>query len=193
MPIIDHFSILAPFYERFIPLRNSEKFSQIVGLPIEGALLDAGGGTGRVAKSLRGLAGLIVVADLSMGMLNQIQSDEGLYPVNSHTERLPFPDDSFERVIMIDALHHVLNQSETAGELWRVIKPGGKIIVEEPDVRTFSVKLVALAEKLALMRSHFLSPPVIATLFDDAHARIKIEQDGLNAWVIIEKLLFAKT
>ncbi len=63
MPLIDHFSILAPLYEHFIPLRNPDRLIQMTGLPVQGALLDAGGGTGRVAKALRGLAGPIVVAD----------------------------------------------------------------------------------------------------------------------------------
>jgi SAM-dependent methyltransferase len=187
MSIIDHFGLFAPFYERFIPLRNSEKLIQIAGLPVEGALLDAGGGTGRVAKSLRVLAGQIVVADLSPRMLNQIQSEHGIWPVNSQSEHLPFSDGFFERVIMVDALHHVCDQHETAVELWRVLKPGGRIVIEEPDVRTFSVKVIALAEKLALMRSHFLTPPEIAGLFDTNPTRIHIVQDGFNAWVIIDK------
>lgn len=187
MPLFDHFSILAPLYEHFIPLRNPDRLVQMTGLPVQGALLDAGGGTGRVAKALRGLAGAIVVADLSTGMLNQIPANNGLWPVNSHSERLPFPGEIFERVIMIDALHHVCDQAETANELWRVLKPGGRIIIEEPDVRTFSVKLVALAEKLALMRSHFLSPPAIAALFEAPQARVTIENEGFNAWVMIEK------
>ncbi len=57
---------------------------------------------------------------------------------------------------MVNALHHVCNQQETVNELWRTLQPGGRIVIEEPDVRTFAVKLFALGEKLALMRSHFL-------------------------------------
>ena len=59
---------------------------------------------------------------------------------------------------MVDALHHVIHQGQTAREMYRVLKPGGRIVIEEPDIRKFGVKLIAVAEKLLLMRSHFLSP-----------------------------------
>ena len=65
---------------------------------------------------------------------------------------------------------------------------GGKIVIEEPDIRNFGVKFVALAEKVALMRSHFISPPRIAGFFSDTQSRTRIEQDGFNAWVIIDRL-----
>ncbi len=76
---------------------------------------------------------------------------------------------------------------DTAGELWRVLKPGGRLVIEEPDIRTLIVKAIAIAEKLTLMRSHFLSPPGIAKLFPFPDARAIIEREGYNAWVVVEK------
>lgn len=188
MPLLDHFGLLAPFYERFIPLRQPEKLIELAGLPDAGPLLDAGGGTGRVAKALRGLASQVVVADISFGMLRQATVKDGLRPVCSHTEALPFPDEAFTRIIMVDALHHVCSQVETAAELWRLLQPGGKIVIEEPDIGTLAVKAVAVMEKLALMRSHFLGPDQIAALFPYPDARSSIQREGFNAWIIVEKL-----
>jgi len=65
------------------------------------------------------------------------------------------------------------------------VKPGGRIIIEEPDIRNFRVKLLALGEKLALMRSHFLSPQQIFSLFDN-EAMKRIVVDGWTAWLVIE-------
>lgn len=187
MPILDHFGLLAPFYDRAIPLNHSDKLIQVIDLPTTGALLDAGGGTGRVANALKELAPSIFVADLSMKMLQQAGIKNGLCLVNSHTEELPFPNGYFERVIMVDAFHHVCDHSKTAGELWRVLKPGGRLVIEEPDIRNFSVKLIAVAEKLALMRSHFIQPPDIAALFPYSNAQIEIQNEGFNTWVIVKK------
>lgn len=187
MPVFDHFDLLAPFYERFIQPRPPEELLTHLDLPAQGALLDAGGGTGRVSQFLREHAQPVVVADLSCRMLAQARQKEGLRPVCSHTEHLPFPDETFARIIMVDALHHVCDQRATAHELWRLLQPGGRLVIEEPDLRRFAVKGIALAEKLALMRSHFLAPAHIAALFDFPGARVSIDSGGFNAWIVVEK------
>jgi demethylmenaquinone methyltransferase/2-methoxy-6-polyprenyl-1,4-benzoquinol methylase len=183
-----HFKWLAPYYERFIQPKAPELILAQLGLPQpEGALLDAGGGTGRVAQFLVGKTNQVVVADLTFEMLLEARWKDGVTAIHSHTEELPFPDEYFCCVIMVDALHHVVDQAATIRELWRVLKPGGRVIIEEPDIRRLRVKLLALAEKLTLMRSHFLSPRQILALFDDDRARKRIEVDGWTAWMILEK------
>ncbi len=185
MPFPDHFALLAPFYEKLIPLRDAEALVRHLALPVDGPILDAGGGTGRVAAALREHAPLVVVADESLSMLRQAARKDGLAPLGAHTESLPFPKDTFPRILMVDALHHVADQQRTARELWRVLAPGGLLVIEEPDVRRPLVKGIAVFEKLALMRSHFLSPPHIAALFPPATASILT--DDFNAWVLIRK------
>jgi ubiquinone/menaquinone biosynthesis C-methylase UbiE len=186
MPL-DHFDLLAPLYDRFIQYKKPEKLINLVELPFEGIILDAGGGTGRVAQWLNVNLSQIFVVDSSHSMLRQAVNKRGLDSVCSQTESLPFADDSFDRIVMVDALHHVFDQSITAQEMWRLVKPGGKIIIEEPNIKFFSVKLVAIAERLALMRSRFLSPDQIASLFSEKEAQISIENEGYNTWIIVAK------
>lgn len=180
-----HFNFLAPFYDRAIPFQRLEQTLKVLDLPHAGSLLDAGGGTGRVAEALRPHVGSVIVADVSWGMLSQARQ-KGLTAASVESERLPFADGTFDRVLMVDALHHVVHQGETVRELFRVLKPGGRLVIEEPDLRTFPVKLIAIAEKVALMRSHFLSPPQIASLLPPA-AKVRVEAEEHTAWVIAEK------
>jgi demethylmenaquinone methyltransferase/2-methoxy-6-polyprenyl-1,4-benzoquinol methylase len=182
----DHFTHLAPFYDRAIPFTTLLNLLEQGNFSEKDWVLDAGGGTGRVASALAPYVKKVVVADLSQGMLIQA-SRKKLDVVHSPVESLPFENDSFNRIIMVDALHHVFNQQGTANEMWRVLAPGGMIIIQEPDVRRLSVKLVALAEKILLMRSHFLSPERIAGLFIACPCEIQQVDDGFSTWILVRK------
>jgi len=187
MPAFDHFGALAPSYERFIKPKSPEDMLRIADLPTNGALLDVGGGTGRTAQFMLNNASQVVVVDISIKMLLQATLKKGLETTCSCAEQLPFADASFERVIIVDALHHVYDQDQTARELWRVLKPGGRIVIEEPDIRNWFVKLIAIAEKLTLMQSRFLAPPKIEALFAELDAKIWTERNGYVSWIVVEK------
>jgi hypothetical protein len=58
MPIFDHFDFLAPLYETFIPPKDPQEMWAMANLPVSGALLDAGGGTGQVAWAIAPLPNL---------------------------------------------------------------------------------------------------------------------------------------
>lgn len=187
MPLIDHFDLLAPIYDRVIRPPETEKWGKLADLPAEGRLLDAGGGTGRIAQALRDKVGEAIVVDRSLGMLRKANEKKDLGTTCLQTELLPFPDQSFDRIIMVDALHHVCDQERTIRELWRVLRAGGRVVVEEPDIGMLSVKLVALAEKIALMRSRFLRPARIEALFSFEDASTYIERQGVTAWIVAKK------
>jgi ubiquinone/menaquinone biosynthesis C-methylase UbiE len=188
MPLLDHFSLIAPYYDRWFKSTEPEFLRSILDLPVSGMVLDAGGGTGRISKFLQGMAGSFVIADETLGMLRQALHKDTLAPVCTSTEFLPFPTGFFDRILMVDALHHVSDSHQTASELWRVLKAGGKIVIEEPDIRDFAVKLVALAEKMLLMRSHFLVASEIEHLFSYPQTTTRVEHDDHTVWVVVEKI-----
>lgn len=183
MPGFDHFDLIAPIYSR-VTYSKTDVMREVASLPVRGRLLDVGGGTGRVANAIRDLVDDVTISDVSFGMLKEMHP-AALKPVCGYSESLPFADESFERVIMVDALHHVVDHAHSAREMLRVLKPGGVLVIEEPDIRTFGVKLIAIAEKLLLMRSHFLAPDQIVKLFESGETSIK-SADG-TAWVIVKK------
>jgi ubiquinone/menaquinone biosynthesis C-methylase UbiE len=187
MAPFNHFDFLAPYYDRFEKTSDPTRICELTGLPASGLLLDVGGGTGRKSYPLMEMVTGIVIADSSIGMLYQANMKGGFTTICSESERLPFEDESFERVIMVDALHHVSDYRVTTNEMWRVVKSGGRIVIEEPDIRTIPVKIMAIIEKVALMRSHFISPQNIAQSFDYPDAKVNIEVEASTAWIVIDK------
>ncbi len=185
--MFDHFGLLAPFYEVFIPPKYPETLSDLLQMPEEGRLLDLGGGTGRVSQFFSQHSSQIVVCDISLPMLQQSTDKDDIVQVNAHSEQLPYPDNAFDRVIMVDALHHVIDQQDTAREMWRVLKPGGRIVIEEPNHHHWVVKIVAWAEKAFLMRSHFLNPRQITELFQSTNSFMTIHEEGYTGWITIHK------
>ena len=180
----DHFGFISPLYAR-VKYSELDTLREMMALPATGGkLLDVGGGTGRVSLAVRDLVDMAIVCDVSMGMLNKTHRAR-LLPVRGGSETLPFPGNFFERVIMVDALHHVADHAQTAREMFRVLKPGGRIVIEEPDIKTFGVKLIALMEKALIMRSHFLEAKQIAALFPPATANIHTKDS--TVWIVVEK------
>ena len=103
MPL-DHFDILAPIFSR-VGYSSLETMLVQADLPTPGRVLDAGGGTGRVASAIHYHAGVVVIADPSLGMLAQADRTK-LELACSNSESLPFPQMSAHRPrFRPDSLH----------------------------------------------------------------------------------------
>jgi ubiquinone/menaquinone biosynthesis C-methylase UbiE len=185
MPKLDHFGLLAPHYDRLASFRHAEKMAARLGLPEGGSLLDAGGGTGRVAQHTGRHAGRVVVLDFSLAMLKQAAAKPGLEAVQAEVERLPLATGSFNGIVMVDAFHHLRDQEQALLEMRRALAKGGRLVILEPDIRRLAVRLIALGEKLLLMRSRFRSGEAIAALARRAGLRVvvKREADG-SVWIV---------
>ncbi|MBT8332347.1 MAG: class I SAM-dependent methyltransferase [Deltaproteobacteria bacterium] len=184
---MDHFDFIAPLYDRLAARPDRVRYQKMLNLPCAGRLLDAGGGTARVSTLLRDMIGQVVVNDLSHHMLKQA-GKKTVQPVRSLVEQLPFADQTFERILIVDALHHFKDQQRSIHELLRVLKSGGRLAIEEYDLNHRAVKLLALAEKVMGMRSRFLRPAEIQEMMGSNCISTKIEHLNRNtAWIIADK------
>jgi demethylmenaquinone methyltransferase/2-methoxy-6-polyprenyl-1,4-benzoquinol methylase len=69
-----------------------------------------------------------------------------------------------------------------------VLKPGGRLVIEEPDITTWPAKLIALAEKLALMCSHFHTADEIAAMMEKYSQRAQIEhKNRYEFYILVDK------
>lgn len=178
-----HFDWIAPLYERLVRPEPPEHLLEALALQPGHRVLDLGGGTGRVAQFLR--AGQVVVADLSLPMLRYARGKVQLQPLLTNAAALPFPAATFDRVLIVDALHHMAERTATLREAWRVLRPGGRLVIEEPDITHWVGRLVQWGERLLLMHSRFWTPEEIAHRL--APAPTQVLRRGPFALVIAEK------
>jgi ubiquinone/menaquinone biosynthesis C-methylase UbiE len=193
MVSFDHFDFVARWYDQLAGADGDESVRAAMGVEAGQWVLDVGGGTGRHSAPLAAAGARVTVCDMSRGMLEQAQA-KGLTGVYGSVTQLPFPDASVDRALVVDAFHHFTlpdgpaMQVTAAFELLRVLKPGGRLVVSEPDIRLAGVKAVAWGERLLLMHSRFLSPPQMAALFQSAGGRIvSLERRGYNAQIVVTK------
>ncbi len=184
---MDHFDFIAPIYDHLAGKPDKARYQHLLKLPCKGHLLDAGGGTARISSHLRDLIGHVVVNDLSHRMLRQA-GKKSVQCVESRVEQLPFADETFDRILIVDALHHFNNQTLAIQDLLRVLKCGGRMAIEEYDLNHIGVKLLSLAEKCLGMGSVFLKPSKIREMIRATGVKAKIEYPSrFTAWIIVDK------
>jgi len=94
-------------------------------------LLDLATGTGVVARAAARITNRIVASDASIGMLLAGRVKHHLPLVQNAGERLPFPDDSFDFLTIGFALRHFADLRVLFTELFRVLRPNGRVLILE--------------------------------------------------------------
>lgn len=116
-----------------------------LGLVPGDLVLDAGAGFGRHAYEVARLGGRIVALDYAddevrttratFGAMleeGQISRDSYVGALRGDATRLPFPDDTFDRVITSEVLEHIQDDVSAIAELVRVLRPGGSFACTVP-------------------------------------------------------------
>jgi len=147
-------------------------------------VLDLGGGAGRVARYLN--AREVLILDPSWAMLTSGPARPHIWRVQGFAEHLPLPDHSVDRIIIVDTFHHIRGKAQALREAWRVLRPGGRLVIEEPDATRLVGKLIAWGERVLAMNSRFWAPEAIPQHVPDARATIT--RDAWRAWIVLEKL-----
>lgn len=104
-------------------------------------VLDLAGGTGDLTakfSQLVGDDGLVVLADINESMLKvgrEKLRDKGLFKnieyVQANAEELPFADNFFDCITISFGLRNVTDKNKALQSMWRVLKPGGRLLILE--------------------------------------------------------------
>ncbi len=140
---------------RYAPSAIHEQYSYVEVLKQElrpGMVwLDAGCGHNVIApwikdskiteKELLSRAGTVVGCDIDPVSLDK---DSAITRVASNLEQLPFAADSFDLVTCNMVVEHLQNPEQVFGEFFRVLKPGGTVVILTPNVLHWTMMISRL-------------------------------------------------
>ena len=135
------FDDAAPHYEwinRVMSLGSGESYRRLAlvsaGLRPGMRVLDVATGTGLVARAAArvvGPSGSVVGLDPSAGMLRECVKAMPMPVIQARGEALPFTNEGFDFVSLGYGLRHVSDLDALLQECWRVLRPGGHLLILE--------------------------------------------------------------
>ncbi len=136
-------------------------------------IMDLAGGTGDLSSkfsNIVGEQGLVVLADINDSMLKAGREklrDLGIVGniiyVQANAEELPFSDNYFDCVIIAFGLRNITKKDKALCEMYRVVKPGGRLLVLE-----FSKPRLTVLNKIYDVYSFYILPKIGALVLNDS-------------------------
>lgn len=124
--------------ESFYSERVRERALATAGVLKGREAADVGAGTGFITQGLLEMGVRVIAVDQSPGMLDTLRRkfpwpDRVDYRIGD-AEKLPIADASVDYCFANMVLHHVEAPRGAIGEMARILKPGGKVVVTDLDV-----------------------------------------------------------
>ena len=123
-------------------------------------VLDAGCGTGRGTQAIRKRGATVVAMDIGLNLVRRTVERCNCAAVVGDILACPFPDSYFDVVFSTEVIEHTPDPLAAVAQFYRVLKPGGHLVLSTPN-RAWHW-LVSLASKLKLRPyegfENFVSP-----------------------------------
>lgn len=133
------------FQKSVLKQRKFKEVTDMLG-PTDGLrCLDVGSDNGVISYLLRQRGGCWTSADLDQPAVAAIRAlvDKEVYQIDD--TQVPFAENAFDRVAIVDFLEHIHNDRYFVAELYRILRPGGELIVNVPHEKNTLLRRVRLA------------------------------------------------
>lgn len=109
-------------------------------------------------------------------------------------EPMPHPDESFDAIVMLATLEHILDKQPLARECFRLLSPGGRLIITVPTQFVDSIidllRRLHLADGMSLDEHHGYDPRQTPQIFGQHGFELEHRtrfQAGLNFLFVLKK------
>ncbi len=133
------------FARSVLKQQKLREITALLGDTADEDCLDLGSDNGVVSLLLRRRGGRWASADLDPAAVAAIGGLVGDEVYQLEGPRLPFPDDRFDTVVVVDLLEHVEDDRLLVDELRRITRPGGRLVVNVPHARDTALRRLRLA------------------------------------------------
>jgi SAM-dependent methyltransferase len=126
---------LALFRKSVLKQAKYRRITSLMDDPTGQRCLDIGADNGVISLLLRRRGGHWASADLdehTVASIRQLVGDD-VHRLNGALT--PFPDRTFDQIVVVDYLEHIPDDGRFAEELARILKPGGRVIVNVPHLK----------------------------------------------------------
>jgi SAM-dependent methyltransferase len=171
-----------------------EDFRLIAGLlrpyvAPDGVFADLGGGTGELGAGVaRFLGARVVVVDPTPQMLRRVDADPVVSVRLASAESLPFPAAYFDAVLCCDSFHHIRNQEAAAGEISRVVRSGGGVLVLDMDAGAKRARPLVFMERLLGEPAGFRSAADMESFLAGHGIAGSANMQGRNSYLFVGSL-----
>jgi SAM-dependent methyltransferase len=130
---------LSLFRKSVLKQEKYRRISDLMDDPTGRRCLDIGADNGVISLLLRRRGGQWASADLDQHTVESIRELVGTDVYQLDGARSPFPDRSFDQVVVVDYLEHIPDDGAFADELARILRPGGRVIINVPHLKPRSL------------------------------------------------------
>ncbi len=159
--------------------------------PDRGRLLEVGSSAGFTLEAFRADGWSVQGIEPDRNAARHANQVLGIATQSSTLEAAHFPSESFDVVVMLHVIEHVPDPVATLREIWRVLRPGGHLLLETPRYDSLAFRILGRRERSLSCDGHifFFTVPSLRRAYEMAGFKLdRIDFTGRS--LTLDRLVF---